>query len=79
MAVYMENSDSVIQNLEDAGFDENTVAQFMKLGETGEREKQMGLLEQHRKTLLALVHKHEKQIECLDYLVFQMKKKKQEM
>lgn len=78
VAEYMENPDTVIQNLEDAGCDQKTVEQFMKLGVTGDREKQLRLLEQHRRSLLDKVHKNEKQIDCLDYLVFRMRKEKQE-
>lgn len=76
MSNYMENPDSVIQNLEDAGCDPETVVQFMELGMAGNRQDQLKLLEQHRKCLLEKVHKNEKRIDCLDYLVFQMNKEK---
>ena len=74
MANYMENPDSVIQNLEDAGCDLEMVAEFMNLGIAGNRQNQLKLLEQHRKRLLEKVHMNEKRIDCLDYLVFQMNK-----
>ena len=48
MANYVENPDSVIQNLEDAGCDMEMVAEFMKLGIAGNRQNQLKLLEQHR-------------------------------
>ena len=75
---YGDNPDAVIQNLEDAGCDKDTVEQFMELGENGERQRQMKLLEKHRRVLLEKVHKKEKQIDCLDYLVHQMRKERQE-
>lgn len=78
MANYMESPDSVIQNLKDAGCDSETVAQFMELGMEGNRQNQLKLLEQHRKRLLEKVHKNEKRIDCLDYLVFQMNKEERE-
>lgn len=78
MENHMENSDSVIQNLEDAGCDPETVAQFIELGIEGNRQNQLKLLEQHRKNLLEKVHKNEKRIDCLDYLVFQMNREKKE-
>ncbi|MCD7908931.1 MAG: hypothetical protein LUH04_14865 [Clostridium sp.] len=78
MANYMESHDSVIQNLEDAGCDQETVAQFIELGMAGNWQNQLKLLEQHRKRLLEKVHKNEKRIDCLDYLVFQMNKEKKE-
>ena len=74
MANYVENPDSVIQNLEDAGCDMEMVAEFMKLGIARNRQNQLKLLEQHRKRLLEKVHTNEKRIDCLDYLVFQMNK-----
>ena len=74
MANYVENPDSVIQNLEDAGCDMEMVAEFMKLGIAGNRQNQLKLLEQHRERLLEKVHMNEKRIDCLDYLVFQMNK-----
>ena len=78
MANYMESPDSVIQNLEDAGCDSETVAQFMELGMEGNRQNQLKLLEQHRKRLLKKGHKNEKRIDCLDYLVFQMNKEEKD-
>ena len=76
MEEYIGVSGAVIQNLEDAGCDKKTVEQFMEFGVTGEKQGQLKLLESHRKTLLEKVHEREKQIDCLDYLVYQMKKEK---
>ena len=78
MANYLESLDSLIQNLEDAGCSQETAAQFMELGVMGKKKDQLKLLEQHRKRLLETIHKNEKQIDCLDYLVFRMKKEEQE-
>lgn len=36
------------------------------------------LLEQHRSCLLNLIHDKEKQIDCLDYLVYQIKRNKEQ-
>ena len=44
------------------GFDEN------------QKEKQLELLEIHRNQLLIQIHKEEKKISCLDYLIYQIKK-----
>lgn len=74
MTNYMENADAVKQNLEDAGCDKDTIKAFMELVGSGEQKKQFKLLEKHRKTLLTELHKNEKQIDCLDYLIYQMKK-----
>lgn len=78
MVGYTENIDAVVQNLEDAGCDKDTVAQFMELGRSGKKQGQVILLEKHRRTLLDKVHKREKQIDCLDYLLYQIRKENQQ-
>lgn len=78
MTDYMRDTGAVVQNLKDAGCNETVVDEFMKLSETGEKQKQFKLLERHRKSLLEKVHSREKQIDCLDYLVFQMRKETQD-
>lgn len=74
MTNYMENTMAVIQNLKDAGCDEDTVNEFMKLEGSREKPGQLKLLERHRSILLEAVHRNEKQIDCLDYLLYQMRK-----
>ena len=63
-----------IQNMKDAGCVKATVEHFMKLGETGDTQEQLKLLSIHRKQLLDRVHREEKRIDCLDYLVYQIRK-----
>ncbi len=65
---------AVIQNLWDAGCDRKTVEQFLFLEEAGELEKQLALLSDQRKKLLEKVHREERKITCLDYLVYQLEK-----
>ena len=74
MPDYMNDTNAALQNLKDAGGDDEVVKTFMELAETGEKQKQYRLLEKHRRDLLEKVHNRERQIDCLDYLVFQMKK-----
>lgn len=66
---------SIIRNLQDAGCEANTIEEFLALWQEEKTEKQLGLLAKQRKRLLDHVHKEEKQIYCLDYLEFQIKKK----
>lgn len=74
-----KNSDlyvySVIQNLKDAGCSDEIVERFMELQSIGEDE-QLKLLSGHRKHLLERLHLEERRIDCLDYLIYQMEKKK---
>ena len=58
------------QNLEDAGCDEETVERCLDCARQGRTQEQLRLLSAHRRLLLDAVHRCEKQIDCLDYLVF---------
>ena len=66
----------IIQNLKDAGCDAKTVKRFIELRETGDKEELLNLLSCHRYQLLDRVHREEKRIACLDYLVYQIQKSK---
>ena len=62
----------VVQNLKDAGCNADIIKKFMIFLAEGNVREQLTLLEGHRKQLLNKVHKEEKCISCLDYLVYQM-------
>lgn len=64
----------VIQNLKDAGCNSKTVEQFIVYVREGKLQEQFKLLLEHRKKLLDKIHKEEKMIDCLDYLVYKLKK-----
>ena len=63
---------AVIQNLKDAGCCRETVERFLALGDAGDVQGQLQLLAQHRKCLLEKVHREERRIQCLDYLVYRL-------
>ncbi len=75
--IYNPYQYSLEQNLEDAGCSNEIVKQFMELEDRGEEEKQLLLLSDHRKSLLDQLHREEKRIDCLDYLVYRIQKKQQ--
>lgn len=64
----------VVQNLKDAGCSPKTIERFAALGEAGEGGEQLALLLRHRQELLRRLHREERRIDCLDYLVYQMQK-----
>ncbi len=64
-------NDKIIQNLKDAGCEKSTIDAFMT--STGDKAR-LQLLERHRKQLLDNVHKYQKRIDCLDFLIYQMEK-----
>lgn len=65
----------VIQNLKDAGCDEDTIQCFMQQLQRGRQTHGIHLLQKHRCCLLDTLHRNQKQIDCLDYLLFMLKKK----
>ncbi len=72
----MNNENDMIQNLKDAGCDDGTIVAFI----TDLKEKRIAdglkLLAVHRRSLLEEIHKDQKQIDCLDYLVYNIENNK---
>lgn len=64
------------QNLIDAGCDENTTQKCISFAENGRYDQLLRALSQHRSSLLDAVHCGQKQLDCLDYLIYQIDKKK---
>ncbi|MCH1983467.1 hypothetical protein MCG98_12920 [Ruminococcus sp. OA3] len=69
-----ESKEELVQNLRDAGCGMETIQDFLLYLDENQKEKQLELLEKHRRRLLSNVHREEKKIYCLDYLVYQIKK-----
>ena len=64
----------LILNLKAAGFEPDTIENYVSCWKAGRIGEQMKLLSAQRINLLDQVHQQEKQIDCLDYLVYQIKK-----
>lgn len=69
-----EVSSAIVQNLIDAGCDNQLIEQFMPLISERKTNEMLSLLAEHRKHLLDCIHSEERQIYCLDYLVNKLKK-----
>lgn len=69
-----ESEKSIIQNLKDAGCNSETIENFMADLQAGKKSSGLKRLAAHRKDLLDSLHKEQKCIDCLDYLVYQLKK-----
>ena len=69
-----DKAERLIQNLQDAGGNGEIVKEFSKLL----KEKQMNeifiLLSKYRSSLLESLHKNQKEIDILDYLILDLKK-----
>lgn len=73
--MYKQTSEKeIIQNLQDAGCGRDTIAAFVQDMQNGELQAAQRLLEQHRRSLLDELHTAQKQIDCLDYLLYQLNK-----
>lgn len=69
--------EAVIQNLKDAGCTQEMMECIMTHLDKDDMGELLKLLEHHRSGLLGTVHEREKQIACLDYLVYQIKRNKE--
>ena len=69
-----DTDDILLQNLADAGCGAEVVRQCMALVQKQNQAELMRVLSHHRQTLLDTVHQNEKRIDCLDYLVYTLKK-----
>ena len=62
----------LLENLEDAGCGPEVTERFWALESAGQHQEQLKLLSDHRRHLLDCLHREERRIDCLDYLVYQM-------
>lgn len=69
-----EYEESIIRNLRDSGCGEDTIKAFVEDFRGENFSEGLKLLETHRRVLLDELHKEQKRIDCLDYLVFKIKK-----
>ncbi len=68
------SEEAIIQNLKDAGCSQAMIERFMANLDEEHKSESLKILAAHRRELLELLHKDQKCIDCLDYLVHQLKK-----
>ncbi len=68
------SKEAVIQNLKDAGCAQDIVECCIACMEQGKKKELLKRLEDHRNCLLHKVHEEERHIDCLDYLVYQIRR-----
>ena len=66
--------EAVYQNLLDAGCDSKLVDRFMLLFAHRNYQGQLQILSEQRKELLDELHLVQKELDCLDYLIYKIKK-----
>ena len=62
------------QNLIDAGCAEQTANQMIALLQSGKKGQMFKLLSAHRTELLNKLHVYQRQLDCLDFFIYQIKK-----
>ena len=70
----INDENAIVQNLIDAGCGQELIAEFMEDFRKENISKDLKLLAAHRRSLLDNLHKEQKRIDCLDYLVYKMTK-----
>lgn len=64
----------IYQNLIDAGCDKQTTDKCMAIVKNGNCSAMLPILTQYRAKLLSTVRSGQKQIDCLDFLIYKLKK-----
>lgn len=76
MAEHTIKKEAMVQNLKDAGCDRELIEYSIRLFSEGKIKEVLAVLAKHRGNLLNNCHIENKKIDCLDYLIFQIKKRK---
>lgn len=63
---------NLTQNLKDAGCSSKTIEKFIDCYQTQSVAGQKRVLAAHRGSLLEAIHKNQKKLDCLDYLIYQL-------
>ena len=66
--------EAVLQNLKDAGCDPDIIARFMTCQDAGKTKDSLRVLASHRATLLDEIHASQFKLDCLDYLIYKLRK-----
>lgn len=72
----MENieKEDLLQNLLDAGCDQTLTGQCLKCMDAASEYKMYTLLQEHRTKILEAIHENQDRLECLDYLLYCLRK-----
>ncbi|MCI8273918.1 MAG: hypothetical protein HFJ55_07590 [Clostridia bacterium] len=69
-----DRKEALIQNLQDAGCNQKIIDEFLNLLDKKQIDKIFILLSKYRSLLLESLHKNQKEIDILDYLIIDLKK-----
>ena len=68
--------EQLIQCLKDAGCDKKTITCCCSSLSQDEKQRLEQLIKKHRCELVCKMHEDQKMIDCLDYLMYQLKKER---
>ena len=68
--------ENIEQNLQDAGCDKEVIEEFLKIRQTGDIDKQILFLKCQRCGIMEKMHHVQKEIDCLDYFIYMLKKER---
>ena len=74
MALATDRIAVITQNLVDAGLDENKIAECLEMLDNQNFSALQKFLYDYRRKLLDSIHEYNKQIDCLDYFTYTLKK-----
>ncbi|WP_101553053.1 hypothetical protein [Anaerotruncus massiliensis (ex Togo et al. 2019)] len=66
--------EELVRNLMDAGCGPDLIARFLDCLREGGRKDQLKMLSGHRDALLDRIHRDERRIDCLDYLIYRIER-----
>lgn len=68
------SEEALVQCLEDSGCNKKDIKHFLECRKSEKNQEELMLLRKHRSSLLDQLHKSQKQIDCLDYLIYQIER-----
>ena len=74
MKIEQDRKEALIQNLQDAGCSQGIINEFFDLLDKKQIDKVFILLSKYRTSLLESLHKNQREIDILDYLIVNLKK-----
>ena len=70
-----DEKNKILQNLKDADCNRELIERFFMLDKNQRTFEQLKLLDEYRKKLVESLHQDQRKIDCLDYLIFNLKQK----
>ena len=67
------SQDAVVKNLRDAGCSPDVISKFLTCRDAGRTQDSLRVLALHRASLLDELHASQDKLNCLDYLIYQIR------